>query len=73
VAQGIDLGYGLIVTAADYGNEAGAGRRLRVSGVARSELLVTTKLRGSEQGSASTKEALRQAWTGWAWITSTCT
>jgi 2,5-diketo-D-gluconate reductase A len=58
VAQAISLGYRLIDTAASYGNEAGVGQGLRGSGIARPELFVTTKLRGSEQGYLSTKRAL---------------
>jgi 2,5-diketo-D-gluconate reductase A len=59
VARAIGLGYRLIDTGASYGNEAGVGRGLRESGVARSELFVSTKLRGSEQGYRATKRALR--------------
>lgn len=43
VAQAISLGYRLIDTAENYGNEAGVGRGMRASGVAREEVLVTSK------------------------------
>ena len=37
-------GYRLIDTAAIYGNEAGVGRAIKASGIARDEIFVTTKL-----------------------------
>ncbi|MGX2950727.1 aldo/keto reductase [Ursidibacter sp. B-7004-1] len=37
-------GYRLIDTAAIYGNEAGVGRAIKASGIAREEIFVTTKL-----------------------------
>ncbi|MFD4244401.1 aldo/keto reductase [Streptomyces sp. NPDC058525] len=44
VATALEAGYRSIDTAAVYGNEAGTGRGLAASGVAREELFVTTKL-----------------------------
>lgn len=44
VATALEAGYRSIDTAAVYGNEAGTGRGLAVSGVPREELFVTTKL-----------------------------
>ncbi len=44
VGQAIGLGYRSIDTASAYGNEAGVGRGIRKSGVAREELFVATKL-----------------------------
>jgi 2,5-diketo-D-gluconate reductase A len=58
VRTGIQLGYRLVDTASKYGNEVGVGRGLRDSGVPRSELIVTTKLRGADQGYDATKVAL---------------
>lgn len=58
VRTGLQLGYRLIDTAAKYGNEAGVGRGIRDSGVPRSEVVVTTKLRGSDQGYDETRAAL---------------
>jgi 2,5-diketo-D-gluconate reductase A len=43
VAEAIQAGYRLFDTAENYGNEVGLGRGLRVGGVDRSELFVTTK------------------------------
>ncbi|MEU9232307.1 aldo/keto reductase [Streptomyces subrutilus] len=44
VATALEAGYRSIDTASVYGNEAGTGRGLAASGVAREELFVTTKL-----------------------------
>ncbi|MGP8297687.1 aldo/keto reductase [Streptomyces inhibens] len=57
VGQALDAGYRSIDTAAIYGNEAGTGRALAASGIARDELFVTTKLWNSEQGYDSTLRA----------------
>jgi 2,5-diketo-D-gluconate reductase A len=43
VATAIGLGYRLVDTAENYGNERGVGRGLKASGVPRDELFVTTK------------------------------
>ena len=58
VRSGLQLGYRLVDTAAKYGNEVGVGRGLRESGIPRSEVVVTTKLRGADQGYDSTRAAL---------------
>ena len=58
VRTALQAGYRLVDTAAKYGNEVGVGRGLRDSGIPRSELVVTTKLRGSEQGYDATRAAL---------------
>ncbi|KAE8764234.1 aldo/keto reductase [Georgenia thermotolerans] len=57
VAEGIRTGYRLIDTAASYGNEAGVGRGIAESGVLREELIVTSKLRGRDQGYEETLRA----------------
>ncbi len=44
VETAIETGYRLIDTAAIYGNEAGVGKAIKNSGVAREELFITTKL-----------------------------
>lgn len=44
VIDAIDVGYRLIDTAASYQNETQVGNALRVSGIARNELFITTKL-----------------------------
>jgi 2,5-diketo-D-gluconate reductase A len=58
VGTAIGLGYRLIDTAAKYENEVGVGQGIADAGLARDELFVTTKLRGADQGYASTKAAL---------------
>jgi 2,5-diketo-D-gluconate reductase A len=54
VATALDLGYRLVDTASAYGNEVGVGRGVSRSGVDRSEVFVTTKLRGADQGFGET-------------------
>ncbi len=58
VASAIELGYRLIDTASLYRNEVGVGRAIAHSGVGRSEIFVTTKLRGGDQGLATTRAGL---------------
>jgi 2,5-diketo-D-gluconate reductase A len=58
VREALNVGYRLIDTASKYGNEVGVGQGIADSGISRDELFVGTKLRGSEQGRASTKKAL---------------
>nr|KEP23993.1 hypothetical protein DA06_00960 [Georgenia sp. SUBG003] len=50
VRSALGAGYRLIDTAASYGNEAEVGRAVATSGVPREEVLVTSKLRGADQG-----------------------
>jgi diketogulonate reductase-like aldo/keto reductase len=50
VAEAIGLGYRLVDTAVNYGNETGVGRGVRGGGVAREEIVVTTKLPGRDHG-----------------------
>ena len=61
VAQALAHGYRLIDTAAKYENEVGVGQGIARgvrTGIDRSEIFVTTKLRGRDQGFAATKQAL---------------
>ncbi len=58
MAQAIAAGYRLLDTAAKYGNEWAVGEAIKRSGVARSELFVTSKLRGADHGRASTRAAV---------------
>ena len=58
VRDALEVGYRLIDTAAKYGNEVGVGQGIVDAGVPRAELFVGTKLRGAEQGYASTRKAL---------------
>lgn len=57
VTSAIEAGYRSIDTAAAYGNEAGVGRAVASSGLARDELFVTTKLWNTDQGYDSTLTA----------------
>ncbi|MFF9094684.1 aldo/keto reductase [Streptomyces sp. NPDC014802] len=50
VRGALGLGYRLVDTAANYGNETGVGRGLAGSGVPREEVVVTTKLPGRHHG-----------------------
>ena len=59
VATALDLGYRLIDTASAYGNEVGVGRGIVRSGVDRSEIYVTTKLRGADHGFDETIAGLK--------------
>lgn len=57
VAQALEAGYRLLDTAAAYENEGAVGKAIRQSGVARSELFVTTKLWIQDAGYESAKRA----------------
>lgn len=61
VATALEAGYRSIDTAAIYGNEAGTGKGLASSGIAREDLFVTTKLWNSEQGYDSTLRAFDES------------
>ncbi|UOQ88106.1 aldo/keto reductase [Agromyces endophyticus] len=50
VAAALEAGYRSIDTAAIYGNEAGVGRAIAESGLARGDLFVTSKVWNSDQG-----------------------
>ncbi|MER6847587.1 aldo/keto reductase [Streptomyces flaveolus] len=57
VSAALEAGYRSIDTAAIYGNEAGVGRALADSGIARDDLFVTTKLWNADQGYDATLNA----------------
>jgi diketogulonate reductase-like aldo/keto reductase len=57
VKAAIEAGYRHIDTAAIYGNEDSVGKGIKESGVARSELFVTTKLWNDEHGYENTLRA----------------
>jgi 2,5-diketo-D-gluconate reductase A len=57
VKAALDAGYRSIDTATIYGNEAGVGKAIAESGIARDELFITTKLWNSAQGYDSTLKA----------------
>lgn len=60
VAAALDMGYRVVDTAASYDNEVEVGRGIAASAVPREEVLVTSKLRGDDQG-AGTRAALEQS------------
>jgi 2,5-diketo-D-gluconate reductase A len=66
VASGIAIGYRHIDTAAKYANEDAVGRGIRMSGVPRSELFITTKLRGSDMAAGRTRAGLERSLTALA-------
>lgn len=57
VKSAMETGYRLIDTAAAYGNERGVGQGIRISGVPREEIFVTSKLRNACHGYKATLEA----------------
>ena len=61
VSDALETGYRHIDTAAIYGNEAGVGAALGTSGIARSDLFVTTKLWNDRQGTASAFDAFDES------------
>ncbi|SFD70330.1 2,5-didehydrogluconate reductase DkgB [Paracidovorax konjaci] len=68
VATALDLGYRHIDTAQIYGNEAAVGQAIAASGVARSELFLTTKVwtdnLAADRLAASLRESLDRLRTG---------
>src|SRR5690625_2447635 len=56
VRTALEMGYRLIDTAAKYENEEAVGQGIAESGIPREQIVVTTKLRGSDHGY---EEALR--------------
>ncbi|MEU3556281.1 aldo/keto reductase [Streptomyces fragilis] len=61
VTAALEAGYRSIDTAAIYGNEAGVGKAIAASGVARDDLFVTTKVWNSEQGYDATLRAFDES------------
>lgn len=57
VAQAIQLGYRLIDTAENYGNETGVGEGIHASGVKREEIFVTTKFNRKWHSEAGPRQA----------------
>lgn len=58
VLAALNAGYRHIDTAAAYGNEESVGEGIKVSGVNRHDLFVTTKLWNADHGYAKTKKAI---------------
>ncbi|MBM7440046.1 aldo/keto reductase [Streptomyces sp. HB132] len=61
VAGALGLGYRLVDTALNYGNETGTGRGIARSGVPRQELFVTTKVPGRHHGYAETLASFEES------------
>ena len=61
VRMALEAGYRHIDTAASYGNEASVGEGIRRSGVARSEIFLTSKLANSDHGYDATRAAFEQS------------
>ncbi|GAA4471916.1 aldo/keto reductase [Phytohabitans houttuyneae] len=61
VATAIELGYRLVDTAENYGNERGVGRGLKASGLPRDELFVTTKFNKRWHGVELAAEAYERS------------
>jgi diketogulonate reductase-like aldo/keto reductase len=61
VADAIEAGYRLIDTASLYENETAVGNAIKSSGVARSELFITTKLWINESGYENTRDAFERS------------
>jgi 2,5-diketo-D-gluconate reductase A len=61
VLAGLESGYRLIDTATVYDNEDAVGAALATCGVARDELFVTTKLRGSDHVSGDIRGAVERS------------
>ena len=66
VESGIAIEYRHIDTAAKYENEDAVGRGIRMSGIPRSELFITTKLRGSDMAAGHTRAGLERSLTALA-------
>lgn len=61
IATALEVGYRHIDTARIYGNEAGVGRAIAASGLAREELFVTTKVWNDDQGREPTRAAFERS------------
>ncbi|MFC8533079.1 aldo/keto reductase [Streptomyces sp. NPDC057249] len=61
VSGALDLGYRLVDTALNYGNETGTGRGIARSGVPREEVFVTTKVPGRHHGYEKTLASFEES------------
>ena len=61
VSDALSVGYRLLDTAASYGNEEAVGRAVAASGIARTELFVTTKLWLEDAGYEPTLRAVARS------------
>lgn len=72
VGRALDAGYRHIDTAEMYGNEKGTGEGVRASGLARSDVFVTSKLdNGFHRGTTPARPSPTR-WPTWTSGTSTC-
>lgn len=56
IAEAIKMGYRLIDTSAAYHNESAIGRAIRISGVSREELFITTRVTNRQQFDSNIRE-----------------
>ena len=61
VQEGIEVGYIHIDTAAAYGNEHGVGDGLKLSGVDRKKIFITSKIPGETKTYEGAKESIRKS------------
>ena len=61
VAAALEMGYRLVDTAENYGNERGVGRGVKASGVARSEIFLTTKFNKRWHGVDLVRQAFERS------------
>lgn len=61
VAGALGLGYRLVDTALNYGNETGTGRGIARGGVAREDVFLTTKVPGRHQGYEKTLASFEES------------
>ncbi|GAA2483068.1 aldo/keto reductase [Streptomyces longisporus] len=61
VSEALRLGYRLVDSATNYGNETGVGRGVARSGVPREEVVVTTKLPGRHHGYEETLASFEES------------
>jgi 2,5-diketo-D-gluconate reductase A len=73
IGQALEEGYGLVDTAASYGNEAGVGRAVRSARQAGRSVFVTTKLAIEDRGTTRPCAASTEASHVSASMRSTCT
>ena len=73
VEDALSVGYRLLDTAASYGNEEAVGAAIRVSGLPRDEVFVTTKLWMSDVSYEGPSAASTRRSSGWGSTTSTST
>ncbi|MFD5628378.1 MULTISPECIES: aldo/keto reductase [unclassified Streptomyces] len=61
VGKALEIGYRLVDTATNYGNETGTGRGVARAGIPREEIVVTTKLPGRHHGYEETLASFEES------------